>query len=120
MIINEKNIRLAANDKTTVLILTVKIPCGISARADKFYSDAAEEFEKSVREHLHPKAKEAYESDTDRRKRYRYVPWNTGFICLPKAENQIEMTLHANGNILRKETHYWHENELLKREKMKV
>ena len=120
MTINEKSIRLTADDKTVVLILAIKIPCGISPRADKFYADAAAEFEKSVCEHLLDKAKEAYSADTDRRKRYRYAPWKAGFICVCDEENKIELTLYENGNILLKETHYWKENELLRRKKIKA
>ena len=117
MTINEKIIRFTADDKTVVLILTVKIPYDFSPRADNFYADAAAEFEKSVCERLHPLAKEAYEADTDRRKRYRYSPWKAGLICLPKEDNQIEITLYENDNILRKEIHCWRNNELLKRKK---
>ncbi len=120
MTINEKTIRLNADDKTVVLILTVKIPIGISQRTDKFYAEAAVEFEKSVCERLLIKAKEAYDASTDRRKRYRYTPWQAAFICVPKEENQVEMIISANGNILRKEIHYWRNNELLKRVKFKA
>ncbi len=118
MTINEKILRLTADDKTPVLILTLKTPIGISERADKFYTDASAEFEKSVCERLLVSAKEAYEESPDRRKRYRYLAWQAAFICIPKEENQVEIVISANGNILRKETHYWRKNELLKRKKI--
>ena len=116
---NEKKLRFATADKTTVLILTTMIPYGISERAERFYTDAAEAFEKSVRDRLFCEAQAEYEASTDRRKRYRYRPWQAEFRCTQKQDNIIELQISANGTILRHEQHHWREKVLIKRIKIK-
>ncbi|MBQ8248335.1 MAG: hypothetical protein IJY93_00430 [Clostridia bacterium] len=119
MSIHEKKLRLAAHDKTTVLILTTALPYDIPERTERFYRDGAEAFEKSVRERLFYEAQNAYEASTDRRKRYRYTPWQAEFICTEKENDAIELTISANGTVLRHEMHHWNGNELLKRVKIR-
>ncbi len=119
MSIQEKKLRLAAPDKTTVLILTTALPYNISERAERFYREGADAFEKSVRERLFYEAQDAYEISTDKRKRYRYTPWQVEFRCTEIEDNTIELTISANGRVMRHEIHHWNENDLLKRVKVR-
>ncbi len=115
---NEKKLPFYSSDKTAILILAVTLPCNISERAERFYKDAARAFEKSVRERLFYEAENAYEASTDRRKRYRYTPWQAEFRCSKNEDNIVELKITANGTLLRHEKHYWSNNLLMKRVKI--
>ena len=115
---NEKKLRFIASDKTVVLILTVTLPCNISERAERFYRDAATAFEQSVRDRLFYEAESAYEASTDRRKRYRYTPWQTEFKSDVNEDNIIELKITVNDIVLRHEKHFWSDDLLIKRLKL--
>lgn len=118
MTINEKNIRMGASDGTVVLILTLAVPSGVSPRVERFYSDGAAAFEKSVRERLLTEAQNAYYVNPDRRKRYRFPPWRAEFRCI-ECEGGIELIIAENGNIIRHERHIWRGSNLIKRIRLK-
>ncbi len=118
MTINEKNIRMSASDGTVVLILTLAVPSGVSPRVERFYSDGAAAFEKSVQERLLIEAQNAYRINPDRRKRYRFQAWRAEFRCI-ECDGGIELVIAENGNIIRHERHVWRKGNLIKRIRMK-
>lgn len=119
MTINDKQIRMTSSDGTVVLILTVAVPSGVSPRVERFYSDGASAFEKSVRERLLIDAQNAYRVNPDRRKRYRFQAWRAEFRCI-ECDGGIELVIAENGNIMRHERHIWRGGNLIKRIRMKT
>jgi len=105
---------IQADDGAAVLSVLVTYPCGVSECVDSFYRELAEAFEISVTDVLSKSAKEAYLSDTDRRKRYRYKTWQTSFSVIPK-DSGYELTIHKNEKIILSEQHLWDGDIIKKR-----
>ena len=99
-----------APDGTAVLRVT--IGC-----CRPFYEPAAAAFERMCTERLLPAAIAAYEACADRRKRWRYVPWEAVFAAV--GEETVELRIAVCGRLLRHERHTFAGDLLLTRERLR-
>ncbi len=109
--------RFFTDGHVCVLTLTVSAPDGLSDAQDKFYSPLTVEFERAVENRFFPLAKAAYSDCTDRRKRWRYTPWQAHF-CLTRKDDELFLCISSNQTVHVKEAHSWHGDTLARRKKL--
>ncbi len=110
--------RFFTRERVCVLTLTVSTPDDLTEAETAFYTPLADEFEHTVETRLFPLATDAYRECTDRRKRWRYTPWQARF-CLTREGNTLVLCISSRDTVDLKAEHTW-QGDVIARQKRLV
>lgn len=111
--------RYTSPDAVVILTTDITLPDDIDDKMREFYAPLCESFERAVSERLYKSALAAYEASTDRRKRYRYVPWRASLSLTRCGKGEYQFLIKTKDGINLNERHTWKDGVLVKREKTK-
>ena len=109
--------RFFTSDRVCGLTLTVSTPDDLSEAESAFYTPLADEFGRAVENRLLPLANTAYCECTDRRKRWRYTPWQAYFTILRERDTLV-LCISSCGTLHVKEVHTWQDDVIARRKKL--
>ena len=109
--------RFFTHDRVCTLTLTVSMPDNLTDAEAAFYTPLASAFERTAEERIFPLADAAYSECADRRKRWRYTPWQAHF-CLTKDCDTLVLCITSCQTVHVKEAHTWREGVIIRRKRL--
>ena len=114
MPINNTVRRFFSPEHFCVLTLTTIITDTLTEEQIAFYTPLCEAFENVISERLFPLALEAFNLCEDRRKRWRYTPWQAIISIHPKDDNTLIYRLSSPLGVNIEQQHTWHDGVIVR------